>query len=339
MLEILTQEQYNEVVEASLQMLQAVDPSKSFDFVEKWESNFTRTSYQEMQLRPGLSLEIFDKTQYRQVNIQHNHDEEYPLMAKFCLEGNHSVICPGIAGVREKYQETAGNNYLFYLPDIEEIEQYFAGDRYYIIRLLFDINFLRNFVTGFTPVPKQLQPLLDSNHPPRFHLPVGKIRPAMQTVLSQLLNAPYQGMVQRIYLESKVLELLALQLAQILDTEQNRQSLINLKASDIERIYHAKDILISQYDNPPTLLDLARRVGVNDNKLKLGFREVFGTTVFGYLHNYRMEMAQMLLQEGQQSVAEVASHVGYSNPGHFAAAFKRKFGMSPKACRLGRKTA
>jgi len=130
-----------------------------------------------------------------------------------------------------------------------------------------------------------------------------------------------------------------LQLAQILETEQNRQTLINLKASDIERIYHAKDILISQYDNPPTLLDLARRVGVNDNKLKLGFREVFGITVFGYLHNYRMEMAQMLLQEGKQSVAEVASHVGYSNPGHFAAAFKRKFGMSPKVCRLGRKTA
>lgn len=190
-----------------------------------------------------------------------------------------------------------------------------------------------------TPVPNQLQPLLESDHPPRFHLPVGKITPTMQTILSQLLNAPYQGMVQRIYLESKVLELLALQLAQILETEQNRQTLINLKASDIERIYHAKDILISQYDNPPTLLDLARRVGVNDNKLKLGFREVFGTTVFGYLHNYRMEMAQMLLQEGKQSVAEVASHVGYSNPGHFAAAFKRKFGMSPKVCRLGRKTA
>jgi AraC-like DNA-binding protein len=339
MLEILTKEQYDEVVETSLKILQAVDSSKSFEFIEKWESNFTRSSYQEMQLRPGLSLEIFDKTQYRQVNIQNNHDEEYPLIAKFYLAGNHSVICPGIAGVREKYQETAGNNYLFYLPDIEEIEQYFAGDRYYIIRIIFDIDFLRNFATGLTPVPKQLQPLLERDHPPRFHLPVGKITLTMQTILSQLLNAPYQGMVQRIYLESKVLELLALQLAEILETEQNRQSLINLKASDIERIYHAKDILISQYDNPPTLLDLARRVGVNDNKLKLGFREVFGTTVFGYLHNYRMEMAQMLLQEGQQSVAEVASHVGYSNPGHFAAAFKRKFGMSPKVCRLGRKTA
>ncbi|MBE9058231.1 helix-turn-helix domain-containing protein [Sphaerospermopsis sp. LEGE 08334] len=336
MLEILTQEQYYEIEEESLKPLEIVDNSSAFDCVDKWESQLKLAFYRQVQLRPELSLEIFDKTYYRQVNCLNTHNGQYTLTAKFYLAGNHSVICPGISGVKENYQEIAGNNYLFYLPDIEEIEQYFPGDRYYLIRIIFDLNFFRNFATGFSPVPKQLQPLLECDHAPCFHLSVGKITPTMQTVLSQLLNAPYQGMVQRIYLESKVLELLALQLAQILETEKNSKKVINLKAADIERIHHAREILISQYDNPPTLLDLAKKVGVNDHKLKLGFREVFGTTVFGYLHNYRMEMAKMLLQEGEQNVAEVASYVGYSNPGHFAAAFKRKFGMSPKICRLGR---
>ena len=62
------------------------------------------------------------------------------------------------------------------------------------------------------------------------------------------------------------------------------------------RIHQAKDILIRQIDNPPSLLSLARQVGINDFKLKQGFRQVFGTTVFGYLHSHRMERAAQLLQ-------------------------------------------
>ncbi|MCC5600758.1 hypothetical protein [Nostoc favosum] len=56
--------------------------------------------------------------------------------------------CPGIAGVKENYQETVGNNYLFYLPDIEEIEQYFAGDRIYLIKICIDLDFLKTFIDG-----------------------------------------------------------------------------------------------------------------------------------------------------------------------------------------------
>ncbi|YAF95600.1 MAG: helix-turn-helix transcriptional regulator [Nodularia sp. CChRGM 3473] len=339
MLEILAEEQYEEIKQESLKNLEMINNLQGFDEIIKWISCFNSFDYQLAQLHPGLSLEIIDRNCYCQVNRQNIHEEEYQLTSKFYLSGNHGVICPNIPGVKEEYYEIAGNNYLFYLPDLQEIEQYFPGDRIYLIRIIADISFLRNFTKGWESIPKQLQPLLESDSTFRFHRQVGKITPAMQTVLLQLLNSPYQGMVQRIFLESKVLELLALQLAQMLEAEQRSKTIINLKAPDVERIHRAKEILINQYDNPPTLLDLARKVGVNDNKLKLGFRQVFGTTVFGYLHNYRMEMAQMLLQEGTQSVAEVASHVGYSNPGHFAAAFKRKFGISPKACRLGKKTA
>jgi AraC family transcriptional regulator, transcriptional activator of the genes for pyochelin and ferripyochelin receptors len=91
-------------------------------------------------------------------------------------------------------------------------------------------------------------------------------------------------------------------------------------------------------DEPPSLLTLARQVGLNDFKLKRGFRQVFGTTVFGYLHEHRMERARQLLEERRLNVTAVACTVGYANPSHFAGAFKRKFGVNPSAYLRGAPT-
>ena len=72
-------------------------------------------------------------------------------------------------------------------------------------------------------------------------------------------------------------------------------------------------------------------MGLNDYKLKLGFRQVFQTTVFGYLQDYRMELAKELLAERTISVQQVARKVGYAHAGYFSAAFKRKYGVNPKS--------
>ncbi|URD47651.1 helix-turn-helix transcriptional regulator [Chroococcidiopsis sp. CCNUC1] len=74
-------------------------------------------------------------------------------------------------------------------------------------------------------------------------------------------------------------------------------------------------------------------VGLSDRKLRRGFRDIFGTTVFGYLHDYRMEQARLLLSVNKMRVADVAQTVGYSHLGHFIASFKRKFGITPKNAR------
>ncbi|WP_071189213.1 helix-turn-helix domain-containing protein [Trichormus sp. NMC-1] len=337
MTNILTEEQVSQIEQETLEILEVSYNTHGFDEIRRIRNSLYKNNYQLVEFCPGLSLEIFDDYYYQHVNSKINHYGLYALTAKFYLAGNHSVICPGITGVKSNYQETVGNNYLFYLPDIEEIEQYFAGDRIYIIKICIDLDFLKTFIDGLEHLPKQLQPFLESDSPPRFHTPVGKITLSMQTALQQILNAPYQGMIQKMYLEGKVLELLALQLAQIIEVEGDKQPLINLKAADIERIYQAKDILTKNYDHPPSLIELAKKVGINDNKLKYGFREIFGTTVFGYLRDYRLEIARKLLQEQKQNVRTVVNTVGYANQSHFAAAFKRKFGMTPQDCRLGKK--
>ena len=157
--------------------------------------------------------------------------------------------------------------------------------------------------------------------------------PKMTIALHQIINCPYQGLTKQLYLESKAIELLTLNLS-LLEAEYSRSTATKAtKPDDIERLYRVKEILIENIDCPPTLNSLARQVGLNEFKLKQGFRSLFDTTVFGFLHDYRMERSRLLLTSGTHNVTEVAQAVGYSNMSHFAAAFRKKYGINPSQYR------
>ena len=157
----------------------------------------------------------------------------------------------------------------------------------------------------------------------------GSTTVAMQTALHQLLHCPFEGVTRKMYLESKVWELMALLIEQEQQLHEGKRAPKQIKTDDIERIHQARDILAQQLDNPPSLVDLARQVGLNDCTLKRGFRQVFGKTAFGYLHDYRMEQARQLLRAGELNVSEAARRVGFANRSYFAAAFRKKYGVSP----------
>jgi AraC-like DNA-binding protein len=165
-----------------------------------------------------------------------------------------------------------------------------------------------------------------------------KTTPAIQGVAQQIINCPFQGVTKNIYLQGKILELIALQLAPILENGDKKQTPPRLKPDTIARIHQAKNILRTRLENPPSLLELAQLVGVSDRTLRRGFRELFGTTVFSYLTEKRMEQAEKLLREGNRSVAEVANIVGYSHLGLFANVFKQQYGICPRECLKGKKS-
>ena len=87
-------------------------------------------------------------------------------------------------------------------------------------------------------------------------------------------------------------------------------------------------------EDPPSLQELSVMSGLNLNKLKKGFQTVFKKTAFGCLHEDRMQRAYELLSERRFNVSEVAWEIGYTNVGHFSAAFKKRFSISPKRLQL-----
>ena len=166
-----------------------------------------------------------------------------------------------------------------------------------------------------------------------FYCHEATMLPWMETAAKQILDCPFEGVVKQLYLESKAIELIALYLHQCSLNVHRRALSTQLCSDEIERIHLAKDIMLKNLEHPPSLLELAQRVGLNDYKLKRGFRQVFGTTAFGYLYHQRMEKARDLLKSNTMNITEVAAVVGYRNPSAFGAAFKRMFGATPSAYR------
>ena len=159
----------------------------------------------------------------------------------------------------------------------------------------------------------------------------GIITPALRTVVDQIRHCHMRGNLRHLYLEGKILELTALRLQELcVNPEQSRSTReARLSTRDREKIHEAVQVIAANMQDPPTIYQLARLIGLNTTKLKYGFRSELGITVFGYVHRLRMEQALALLRDTDMNVTEVSWEVGYSNPSAFSAAFKRDFGCSP----------
>lgn len=159
------------------------------------------------------------------------------------------------------------------------------------------------------------------------------ITPEMRMIIHELLNQPLDRKLQRIFIEAKVLELLALQVEQAQSVPVIKAKTVINSTKDLNKIHEAKEILVARADNPPTIYELAKMVGTNDFKLKKGFKEVFNNTVFGFLLDFKMEKAHNLLRYTDKTTSEISHLLGYSHPGHFTNAFKKKYGITPSSLR------
>ncbi len=288
-----------------------------------------------ISLRNGLDLYIRNAKLWRPLHLERSHDAEFPLTATFYLSGGCRVKTQGVSDIEPDYTEIAGCNYLYHLPNLAEVEEWPSNEVIHGIMLCAPIDYFQLSYADES-LSQPLRRLLEGDRSQRFHQALGRITATMHRVLQQILQAPYAGLTQQLYLESKALELLALQFSQWSgDSEVQRRSR-RLSPQELDQLHAAKDLLVNDMSNTPTLGAIAQHVGLSEHRLKQGFRQVFGTTPFGYLHHHRMQLAQELLLHSNLSVAGVAARVGYRNPEAFSTAFRRKFGIAPKAHQLGR---
>lgn len=160
------------------------------------------------------------------------------------------------------------------------------------------------------------------------------ISPAMSIVLNQLMQMNLHDMVQNLYVQAKVYELLCL----YFNATQKKgvdQCPFLADEENVVKIRKAKEIIIERLVDPPTLKELAEEVDLSINKLKDGFKQIYGEPVFSFQFDYKMELARQLLASGSLNVNEVGLRVGYSTASHFIAAFKKKYGVTPKKFVMG----
>jgi len=155
------------------------------------------------------------------------------------------------------------------------------------------------------------------------------ISPSMAIVLSQLFHYNLHPQIKNLYYKGKGYELLSLYFNRNEDANAEQCPFL-IDEDNVMKIRKAKEIVIANMAEPPGLQELADAVGLTLKKLKMGFKQIYGDTVYGFLFDYKMDYARKLLDSGSYNVNEVGLKIGYSTGSHFIAAFKKKFATTPK---------
>jgi AraC-like DNA-binding protein len=187
---------------------------------------------------------------------------------------------------------------------------------------------IKKFHSLFSEDANYVTFLTDDNRDKKYYKD-GKISPSMAVVLNQLMSFNLNSSVKTLYAKGKAYELLSLFFNRSEDADIEQCPFL-VDEVNVAKLKKAKDIIIANMAEPPTLKVLSDTIGLSLKKLKEGFKQIYGDTVYGFLFDYKMEVARKLLESGDYNVNEVGLKVGYSTSSHFIAAFKKKFGTTPK---------
>lgn len=214
---------------------------------------------------------------------------------------------------------------LFYNPEKELPLHLEISPRTWVISVLISI---KKFHGLFTSQADHIPFLSDQNRDKKYY-GEENITPSMAIVLNQMFHYHLNPTIKNLYYKGKGYELLSLFFNKSEDPNVEQCPFL-LDEENVQKIKKAKEIIILNMAEPPGLQELADQVGLNLKKLKTGFKQIYGDTVYGFLFDYKMDYARNLLDSGSYNVNEAGLKIGYSTGSHFIAAFKKKFGTTPK---------
>lgn len=242
-----------------------------------------------------------------------------------------------LAGIGNVHNKASGNKYLFkenetnlhYTPDFSGVANYSDKEHFKFFEVHFTTAFFFELAKDSSPVLMQFAETIAANSNGELSKHNIPISFGMHQCIQDIMNCRYTGGLKLLFLQSKCIELLAMQAQAYEDAAQRPGTLVCKSDYDIDCIRYAKEYLLQRAAKPPSLGELAKVAGINEFKLKHGFKEVFSHTVFGYLNDYRLTQARELLLAKKTPIKQVADELGYSSVQHFSNAFRKKFGVPP----------
>ena len=187
---------------------------------------------------------------------------------------------------------------------------------------------IKKFHKLFSEDNENIQFLKDENVNQKFYYE-NKISNTILLVLNEIKRFDENSSTKNLFLKAKIYELFSHLYNR--NRDQNiEQCPFLTNEENFKKIKKAKDIIIAEMSNPPSLVELSKEINLSLKKLKEGFKKIYGKPVYQFLIEYKMELAKKLLSENDFNVNEVSLKLGYSTASHFITAFKNKYGLTPK---------
>lgn len=283
--------------------------------------NNDKKDYQDYEIEDGFRImKIHNKT-LKNLEIFKGVDKSF-LQLHFCIKNEVKL---NFNQGKYAINILENNSLLLYNPQ-QDLPIYLEIEpEAKLITLLISI---KKFHTFFSKEAGLIHFLNDDNKEKKYYLDKD-LSPNEIIVLNQLFNYGLHSSLEKLYTKGKVYELISLYFHKS-DNDGTQNCPFLEDEANVEKIQNAKKILIDNMTEPPTLSELANQINLPLQRLKDGFKHIYGETVFAFLLNYKMEFARKLLATKKYNIAETSFEVGYSTPSHFIAAFKKKFGATPK---------
>lgn len=252
------------------------------------------------------------------------------VQMNFNLQGKTSFYSDKLGKVFVRFK--GGQHNLMLIPEGSMRLQWPAGERTEIFSLSLSTEFFFATLPASNPLCRHFGKGVDLQLPAFMSLRNLPVTPRMAQVLFDILHCDYEGHYKRLYVQAKAVELLLLQWDQYEKLPLPDFS-SRLESEHADQMHAVRQVLDAHLDRNWSLKDLAHVVGTNEFNLKKYFKEVFGMTVFNYLHEARMEASRRELCKPGSTIHDVAQRVGYKHATHFTAAFKKYHGMLPTKLR------
>jgi AraC-like DNA-binding protein len=279
----------------------------------------------------NIGLVFFEGKIEKDIHIkEHSSNESTTVNSCFSLSGS---VRSSFKGMQLPMCLDKGLQNFVYKPSIEDDHYVFAqNDPIRLVHFAIDRDYFAGLLDNNEWWSADLKAKLQAGE-----LVYGcgedmKITRRMNAILLDLLHCPLNGAMRKLVIEANVIELIAYQLDHFFSRE--RCNRIRTTLNERDAFYALRDHLAATFHCEHSLQSLSKTFCLNEFKLKKGFKELFGETVFGYIHSLRMQHAKDLLLDGELNVNEISGKVGYKNPNHFSTAFKKQFGITPSLVRV-----
>ena len=274
---------------------------------------------QEIQVQDGFNVIKLENVDKDILNFSKEVDSTF-IQLHFCL----SEIGKLHFGPHYAIEVKSENSLLLYNPNQNlPINLSLQPKTKYVI---FVVS-IKVFHSFFSQVA-EIIPFLDEENKDKKYYLDKPLTPSEILVLNQLFNDHNSNSLSSLYIKGKVYELLSLYFNRNQENDEACPFLDN--EDNVEKIKKAKQIIIENISEPPTLQELADTIGLTLSKLKEGFKHIYGESVFNFLLDYKLEYARKMLLTKKHNVSEISLQIGYSTPSHFISAFKKKYGTTPK---------
>lgn len=290
------------------------------------QKNTAQGFYEEIMIDPGFFILKFNNESDESQSFKREVSANY-VQFHFCIKGAASY---SFNDGNYNLPLVEDHSLLLYNPQQDLPINSLLEKNSWALSLLLPIN---KFHSLFSTEANYITFLSEENKDRKYYKD-GSISPSMAIVLNQLMNYHLHPSIKPLYFKAKAYELLSLYFNRPEDVDVEQCPFL-ADEENVSKIKKAKQIMISRMAEPPTLQELADEINLPINRLKEGFKQIYGDSVFSFLFDYKMEVARQLLATGSHNVNEVGLKVGYSASSHFIAAFKKKFGTTPKKFLMG----